>query len=283
MARILALTSQVVRGHVGLAAIVPTLQRLGHEVWPMPTVLLSNHPGHRLSAGLRVEPRALAEMADTLAKNGWLGEVDAVLTGYLPSEEHVDLAVRLVGMIRRARPGALFVCDPIMGDDPKGLYIDARAAAAIRDRLVGLADLATPNRMELSYLTGRSVSGIDDAARALECLDCGGGIATSIPCGTGEISNVASLGPALAVTRVALRTHAAHGTGDLMAALLVGHLSAGTSLDQALGLATAGVDAVLGRSGEAGELALTEALPMLDGIAPWPVKSAGGRARLTMS
>ena len=46
MARILAISSQVVRGHVGLSAIVPALQRLGHEVLPIPTIILSNHPGH---------------------------------------------------------------------------------------------------------------------------------------------------------------------------------------------------------------------------------------------
>src|SRR5688572_27846842 len=66
MARVLALSSQVARGHVGLSAVVPALQRLGHEVWPLPTILLSNHPGHAHAAGLRVDPAALEEMVDAL-------------------------------------------------------------------------------------------------------------------------------------------------------------------------------------------------------------------------
>ena len=42
MARILAISSHVVRGHVGLAASVPALQWLGHEVWALPTVILAS-------------------------------------------------------------------------------------------------------------------------------------------------------------------------------------------------------------------------------------------------
>ena len=45
MARILAISSHVVRGQVGLAATVPALQSLGHEVWALPTVLLASRPG----------------------------------------------------------------------------------------------------------------------------------------------------------------------------------------------------------------------------------------------
>ena len=45
MASVLALSSHVALGSVGLAAIVPALQSLGHEVWAVPTVVLSNRPG----------------------------------------------------------------------------------------------------------------------------------------------------------------------------------------------------------------------------------------------
>ena len=45
MARVLAISSHVVRGTVGLAATVPALQWLGHEVWALPTVLLASRPG----------------------------------------------------------------------------------------------------------------------------------------------------------------------------------------------------------------------------------------------
>lgn len=275
MARILALSSQVVRGHVGLSAAVPALQRLGHEVWPMPTVLLSNHPGHTRFAGAPVAPEQLSAMVEALEANGWLGDVDAVLTGYLPSAAHVDLAAALVERVRRLRHEALFVCDPVLGDDPKGLYIAREAAERLRDRLIGLADVTTPNRLELEFLTGRPVGGIDQAARALECLDCGGGIATSIPAGGGELANVLSLGPAFAVTRVPRRDKAPHGTGDLMAGLLTGYLLDRATAAQALALATAGVERVLAASEGGPDMQLTDALGEATSAPAWPVVDMG--------
>ena len=43
---ILSIQSHVAYGHVGNAAAVFPLQRLGHEVWPLHTVMFSNHPGY---------------------------------------------------------------------------------------------------------------------------------------------------------------------------------------------------------------------------------------------
>lgn len=43
---ILSIQSAVAYGHVGNSAAVFPLQRLGHEVWPIDTVQLSNHTGY---------------------------------------------------------------------------------------------------------------------------------------------------------------------------------------------------------------------------------------------
>ena len=42
---ILSIQSWVAYGHVGNAAAVFPMQRLGHEVWAVNTVQFSNHPG----------------------------------------------------------------------------------------------------------------------------------------------------------------------------------------------------------------------------------------------
>ena len=139
MPRVLAISSHVACGHVGLAAIVPALQALGHDVIALPTVLLSNHPGHAHVAGARVDPDQLRRMLGALEANGWLGDIDAVLTGYLPSVEHVRFAADAVAAVTQANPRAIVLVDPILGDDPKGLYIDVTAAAAIRDTLLPAA------------------------------------------------------------------------------------------------------------------------------------------------
>ncbi len=266
MARILVLSSQVARGAVGLSIIGPALSRLGHEVIGLPTVLLSNHPGHPHSAGMNVPPEVLADMLGALAGNGWLGRLDAVLTGYLPSAAHVALASAALDRVAEASPRALYLCDPVLGDDPKGLYIEADAAAAIRDTLLPRAGLATPNRYELAWLTGRTVDSIADAARALECLPCGGGIATSIPARNpdhgrtpadlGDIANVAALADALAAARVPRRAYAPHGSGDLFSALVLHGLLQRQTPEATLAAATAGIEAALVASGRADALML---------------------------
>ena len=147
MARLLALSSQVVRGTVGLSAIVPAWQRLGHEVIAVPTVILSSHPAPgRKIAGTRIAAADLDAIIAALDANDWLTGIHGVLTGYLPSADAVVAAARAVSLIRSRSPEAIVLCDPIPGDDPKGLYIEVAAAEAIRDTLLPLADLATPNR-----------------------------------------------------------------------------------------------------------------------------------------
>ncbi len=256
MARIIAISSQVVRGHIGLSAVVPALQALGHEVWPLPTILLSNHPGHANTAGNRIAVEHLGQMLDALLANGWLGEVDGVLTGYLPSADHVAFAARVIARVRAMRPQCLVLCDPILGDDPKGLYIDAAAAEAIRDRLAPLADILTPNRFELAWLTQRPVDNLEQAASAASSLSQCSVVVTS----------VARLGDDLVTLHVASgQAHAAatpwlpiapHGTGDLFAGLLLGHVLNGLEESEAMGRAVRGLTIAIDASRDRDELAL---------------------------
>ncbi len=54
---------------------------------------------------------------------------------------------------------------PIIGDEPAGIYVDEAAASAVRDQLVPLADIVTPNAFELGWLSGRAIS--DGASASL--------------------------------------------------------------------------------------------------------------------
>jgi pyridoxine kinase len=272
MARILAISSQVARGAVGLSIIVPALQALGHEVIALPTVILSNHPGHTHVAGQRFEPATLRRILDALDANGWLAGVEGVLTGYLPSVDHVAFAIEAV---RRINP-RLVLCDPVLGDDPKGLYLDAAAAAAIRDQLIPLAHIATPNRFELSFLLSSStVVPIGSAADVIDNrLNGPATLATSIPSHTpGELTNVLAMPQSNAMTRVPLRRDAPHGTGDLLSALALSELLETADCRRALAFATAGVDAALAGSAGQDQLKIT-ALPTRTTMPmPWPVET----------
>ncbi len=69
--------------------------------------------------------------------------------GYLPKPEHVDV----VATALRDYKGVVLV-DPVIGDFKKGLYVSEETARAIRDWLIPLAQIVTPNRFEAEVLMG---------------------------------------------------------------------------------------------------------------------------------
>jgi pyridoxine kinase len=273
MARILAISSAVARGHVGLAAIVPALQRLGHDVTALPTMLLSNHPGHAHFAHCRVEPADLGRMLDSLDANGWLEEIDAVLTGYLPTREHVAFAASAIERARARNASVLVCCDPILGDDPKGLYIDERAAMTIRDKLLSIADVVTPNRFELAWLSGHTVDGIESAIAAARSLPAGCTLATSIPAGMSRLASLLVEGERAYACTVLRLAEVPHGTGDLMTALYLGTRLNGVAGRDCLATSASGVEAAITASLGAGELRLVASAEAWSKPKPLPVRT----------
>src|SRR5690606_37003774 len=110
-----------------------------------------------------------ALLAD-LERAPWLGEVGAVLSGYLGDAGQAGAVASLVKAVKRRNPGALYVCDPVMGDTG-GLYVPEETAVALRDRLMPLADIATPNRYELAWMAGIELADLRAAIAA--ALDAG--------------------------------------------------------------------------------------------------------------
>ncbi|HKZ96941.1 MAG TPA: PfkB family carbohydrate kinase [Hyphomicrobiaceae bacterium] len=271
MARILALSSMVARGCVGLSAIVPALHRLGHEVIALPTVLLSNHLGHARAAGMEVPADKLAQIIDALDGNGWLGELDAVLTGYLPSPGHVRLAVAAIERVRSHRAAARVFCDPVLGDDPKGLYLDETAAATLRDELVPRADTLTPNRFELAWLSGRPVEDARSAIEAARRLPVAVTLATSVPAPGATIANLLISASRCYRCLVPRLEAVPHGTGDFMTALFAGYCLKGGTGAGPLAAATAGVAAAIAASHGKDELELAASQDAWSGAPPLPV------------
>jgi pyridoxine kinase len=276
LATILALSSKVARGSVGLNAIVPALHAFGHDVIELPTVLLSSHPGHGAVVGRPTDAGLLRDMIDSFERHGWLGTIDAVLTGYLPTPNHVTVAAEIVDRVSAARAASgdplVHLCDPVLGDDPKGLYIAEAAADAIRDDLVPRATIVTPNRFEAAYLA-RNRRPPGPAAPTSRHLPVDPiTVATSIPADrSDDLLNVATEGNRISVTRVPRRERVPNGTGDLFAAALLASYLNAAEVEGALGVATAFVDHVIMASAGRDELRVA-ALPGPRTVKPWPVE-----------
>src|SRR5262245_5018761 len=135
MAKVLAISSHVVRGTVGLDATVPGLQWLGHEVWALPTIQLASRPGLGRMEKREVAGPELAAMLAALEADGCWPMLDAVLTGYFAGPDAVAAAADAIGRIEAANPRVFVLVDPVLGDTGR-LYVAQATAEAIRDRLI---------------------------------------------------------------------------------------------------------------------------------------------------
>lgn len=267
-ADILAINSQVAYGHVGNAAWVFAWQRLGHEVWPLATVEYSNHPGHGDLAGEAVPAPRLAALLGGLERRGALARCGAVASGYLGDAAQGPVVSEAVERVKEAKPEALYLCDPVIGDRHTGAYVPAEVERAIRERLVPAADLLTPNRFELERLSGRAVadeSAAVAAARSLLALGPRLVACTSAPARPERRATLAVTAAGAWRVETPALTSALHGAGDLFAALLLAAYLDGGDGAGALSRAVSAVFAVLDLSLERGgdELALIAAQDVL--------------------
>ena len=244
---ILTLQSQVVYGHVGNSAAVFALQRVGCEAWAAPTVLLSNHPGYGQALGAPVEPSLIEAFVAGLDGVGALKRCDGVLTGYLPSAQTGEAALHAA---RRAQAaGALWLCDPVFGDDGR-VYARPGVVAFLRERAAPEADILTPNLFELETLTGVAVGDLAAARAAMQALRAQGPsvvVCTSFDRDTPRdcLDVLALDGEGLWRVRTPRLARRFEGAGDLFAALFLAAFLESRVAPAALARAAAGVAAVL--------------------------------------
>ena len=236
--RILSIQSSVAYGHVGNSAAVFPLQRLGHEVWPVHTVLFSNHTGYGAWRGPVLAGSDVHEVVLGMEERGALAQVDLVLSGYQGSPEVTGVILDAVERVKAANPGAAYACDPVMGNARSGCFVDPAIPALIRSESVPRSDVITPNQFELGQLTGEDPDGplgvgtadLDEvlaAADAARALGPHTVLVTSVAVvgqGEDEIAMLAVTGEGAWVVRTPRLPMHANGSGDVTAALFSAHL-----------------------------------------------------------
>lgn len=243
MAAILSISSQVVAGAVGNSASVYPLLLWGHSVWPLPTLILSHHPGLGRPEKRAMSARDLEAFIVSLESHGRLEKCDALMSGYLADAEQGDVISALVMRLRRQNPDLIYLCDPISGDDIEGCYVSAAVMSAQR-QLMTLADIITPNRFELSLYTGVSIHDDAAAVAAARSLHRPLVVLTSAPAAPDRLANLC-VTPHEAFRTETQKHQAApdgvipKGTGDMFAGLFLAHHLNGTSHEHALSQASA--------------------------------------------
>ena len=264
MPTVLSVQSRVAYGHVGNAASVFPLQRLGIEAWALDTVAFSNHTGHGQWRGSIVPAATIAELFEGISALGVLPQIDAVLSGYLGDAMTGPLLLDIVERVRAANPQALFCCDPVIGDVDTGSYVPEGIAEFFRDDALASADVVTPNRFEVEFLTGRSVETLEEAGEAAAALRALGPkivLVTSIELESERIAMLAAGPEGVWAAETPRLPVMLNGCGDVAAALFLGRLLRGEALPDALARTAASMHGIIERTMRLGryELALVAA------------------------
>jgi pyridoxine kinase len=167
---VLSIQSHVVYGYAGNTAAVFPLQRLGREVWAINTVEFSNHTGYGAWRGKILGAELVGELVTGLEERGALPRCEAILSGYLGDAAVGRSIIDAVNRVRNQSPGALYCCDPVMGDLGRGFYVKPDIPDMFKNEVITLADIITPNQFELETLTGLRTENLNDARRAIDTL-----------------------------------------------------------------------------------------------------------------
>ena len=211
MGRVLCISSQTVYGPVGNSAAVPALQAGGHEVMQIPTVVLSNHPGHGTPAGQATSAELLEDMLAALNRINAFDKLDAVMTGYFTSAAQVVAVAKQISALKAARESLHVLVDPVIGDHG-ARYVPVDVANTIRDYLLPLATITTPNLFELTWLTGLDV--VPNAVRQLNVAET---IVTSVPRGDDTLATILHIEGMQNTHVMPKHAKVPHGTGDFLA------------------------------------------------------------------
>jgi pyridoxine kinase len=264
---ILSIQSHVAYGHVGNAAAVFPLQRLGIEVWPIHTVQFSNHTGYGEWRGQVFDAGLIQDVMQGIEERGVLARCDGVLSGYMGSADTGAAILDAVDRVKAANGKARYCCDPVIGDIGRGVFVRPGIPEFMRDRAVPAADVVTPNQFELDLLTGLTSRTIDEAVRACGAIHAMGPktvMVTSLHVADtpkDSIDLIASGSDGRFRVRTPLLSISVNGAGDAIAALFFAHCLRTGSTAEALSLAASSIFGLLRRTAAAGsrEILLVEA------------------------
>lgn len=276
---VLVISSHVVRGSVGNRAAAFALEVLGHPVWALPTVTLGWHPGHGRSSRLIAHNDDFGALCDDISNAPWRGELAGVITGYMGNCEQVGHVSKLVTALKAQNSDLVYLCDPVIGDSERGeepvapygsqgrLYVAEETAHSIREHLLPLAEVATPNLFELAWLSDeRTITDQSQMLKNARLLGVNEVLVTSVPAlMRGNVASVlVNKKEAIMSEHLAL-TNAPNGVGDLASALFMSHKLDGNDRRTILEKTTASVFEILARTTKQGgdELALESNLASL--------------------
>lgn len=264
--KVLSIQSAVAFGHVGNSAAVFPLQRIGVEVLPVYTVNFSNHTGYGAWRGPLISPADVADVLAGIEDRGVFPEIDVVLSGYQGGEGIADVIIDAVARVKKANPDAVYACDPVMGNAKSGCFVAPAIPELLRERVVPVADILTPNQFELGFLTGTQPDSIDSTLASADLVRERGPraiLVTSVERPDREADTIEMMvvdDAGAWIVQTPLIPMKANGSGDVTAALFTAHYRRSGDAADALARTASSVFDLLSNTFESGsrELRLVE-------------------------
>lgn len=137
-------------GRSSLTVVIPVFAKMGIQVCPLPTALLSTHGAY--------EDGTYLDLTDQMRPiiNHWKTldiDFDVIYSGFLGSADQIDIVLEFLNDFKKS--DTLVVVDPVMGDEGR-VYsiIDSGLKSKMTD-LVKHADIITPNTTEACLMLSR--------------------------------------------------------------------------------------------------------------------------------
>lgn len=226
-------------GRCSLTVILPILSCLGIQACPLPTAVLSTHPGGFADVVFHDCTPQIAPFAAHWRREAV--EFDAIYSGFLASEKQVELVAQFIDDFSANHP--LVLVDPVMGDDGQLYSICTAAMKKQMLSLVQKAGIITPNYTETCFLlnepwqpTVTRLADMEPWLRRLSDLGPAQVVVTGIPLPDHKIANLGfdrMTGQSWQFINDLIPARFP-GTGDVFASVLLGRLLAGFSLPAAI-------------------------------------------------
>jgi hydroxymethylpyrimidine kinase/phosphomethylpyrimidine kinase len=217
-------------GGAGVQADLKTFQQYG--VFGTTVIVALTAQNTRGVRSVQAVPETMVE--DQLAALAGDLPPAALKTGMLATAG----LVRLVAEAIRAYAWSGLVCDPVMVATSGDRLLDADAEAEVRDRLLPLATLVTPNLDEAAILSNLEVQNhvqMEQAGRRLLELGAGAALVKGghLP---GDLMTDVLVTPAgiRRFTHARINTTSTHGTGCTLSAAITAGLALGRPLEEAV-------------------------------------------------
>jgi len=158
---------------------------------------------------------------------------DVVKIGMMGTKEIIEVVAEAVDEL-----DAFVILDPVAVATSGDALLDEDALEILREKLLPLADLVTPNVPEAALLTGLKIEDVDDLTKAGDAL-LGQGVYAALMKG-GHLSGksvvdvLVSEEGANIMSGPRLRTRHTHGTGCTLASAVAANMALGLDLDEAV-------------------------------------------------